>query len=40
MNFESATKEELLQIALYEDCDIRYKYKACKELCKRKRGYQ
>ena len=32
MNFENATKNQLLQIALYEDCPLDYKYQAIKEL--------
>lgn len=38
MNFEKATKEQLLQIALYEDCPMSFKYEACRELQKRNRG--
>ena len=33
MNYmEDATRKQLLQIALYEDCPIDYKYAACREL--------
>jgi hypothetical protein len=32
MHFEDATKEQLLQIALWEDCPIEYKYEAAAEL--------
>jgi DNA-binding NarL/FixJ family response regulator len=32
MNFEDATKQQLLQIALYEECPIEYKYEAVREL--------
>lgn len=32
MNFEDATKKQLLQIALNEDCPLEYKYEALKEL--------
>lgn len=35
MNFGKATKEQLLQIALYEDCPISLKYEACRELQRR-----
>lgn len=33
---EDATKEQLLTIALYEDCELDYKYAACRELQLRK----
>ena len=29
---EDANKKQLLQIALYEDCDLDLKYEACREL--------
>ena len=32
MNYEFATKQQLLQIALDEECDNQYKYRAIKEL--------
>jgi len=32
MNWESANKKQLLQIAISEDCDIDYKYEAVREL--------
>jgi len=32
MNFENATKEQLLQIALHEPCELEYKYEAIKQL--------
>lgn len=32
MNFKTATKEQLQQIALNEDCDINDKFKACRQL--------
>lgn len=32
MNWESANKRQLLQIALSEDCDFSYKYEALREL--------
>jgi transposase-like protein len=32
MNFEKATKQQLLTIALYEDCSVDLKYEACREL--------
>jgi len=32
VDYESASKRELLQIALYEECDIDYKYQAAREL--------
>jgi hypothetical protein len=32
MNFEDATKKQLLQIVLNEDCPIEYKYEAAREL--------
>ncbi|WP_226085664.1 hypothetical protein [Mesobacillus sp. S13] len=32
MNWESANKQQLLQIALSEDCDFSYKYEALREL--------
>jgi hypothetical protein len=35
-HFEDATKEQLLQIALYEDCPLDYKYAAARELELRK----
>lgn len=36
MNFEHATKRQLLQIALYESCPIKDKYAAIRELELRK----
>lgn len=36
MYLEDATKQELLTIALYEDCDVSIKYAACRELQLRK----
>lgn len=33
---EDATKEQLLTIALYEDCELELKYAACRELELRK----
>jgi len=30
--FEDATRAQLLQIALYEDCQLEYKYAAAREL--------
>jgi hypothetical protein len=35
-HFEDATREQLLTIALYEDCPLDYKYAACRELELRK----
>jgi hypothetical protein len=32
MNFDEATKKQLLTICLYEDCPMEYKYLAAKEL--------
>lgn len=32
VNWETATKKQLLQIALHEDCELEYKYTACREL--------
>jgi hypothetical protein len=32
MNFEDATKKQLLQIALKENCPLEYKYAAAREL--------
>lgn len=32
IHFEDATKEQLLQICLWEDCPIDYKYEAAAEL--------
>ncbi len=32
MYFEDASKQQLLTVALYENCDLDYKYKAAKEL--------
>jgi DNA-binding NarL/FixJ family response regulator len=32
MSFESATKTQLLQVALYEDCPLSFKYEALREL--------
>lgn len=32
MYFEDATRDELLQVALFEDCDISYKFEAVREL--------
>jgi hypothetical protein len=32
MHFEDALKTQLLQICLYEDCPIEYKYAAAREL--------
>lgn len=32
MDYEFATRKQLLQIALYEECPIEYKYAACREL--------
>ncbi|WP_335520447.1 hypothetical protein [Neobacillus drentensis] len=32
MHFEDASKRQLLQIALHEDCSIDYKYRAAREL--------
>ncbi|MGY0692954.1 hypothetical protein ACW2QC_09225 [Virgibacillus sp. FSP13] len=32
MNYETATKEQLLQVALNEDCPLEDKYKACRQL--------
>jgi transposase-like protein len=32
MNFEKATKRQLLTIALYEPCPLEYKYRAAREL--------
>lgn len=29
LDWNSATREQLLQIAIHEDCEIDYKYKAC-----------
>ncbi|ALX50445.1 hypothetical protein [Lentibacillus amyloliquefaciens] len=34
MNYESATKEQLLQVALNEDCSNDDKFKACRYLIK------
>lgn len=31
-HFDSATKKQLLQIALHEDCPLEYKYAAAREL--------
>jgi hypothetical protein len=36
MNLENATKKQLLQIALYEDCPLSFKYEALRELDLRK----
>jgi len=36
-HMENATKKELLQIALHENCDIDYKYAAVRELQRRQR---
>jgi hypothetical protein len=30
MNFDEATKKQLLTIALHEDCPLEYKYEQCK----------
>jgi hypothetical protein len=32
MYFEDATKQQLIQICLFEDCPIDYKYEAAREL--------
>lgn len=32
MKIEQATKQQLLQIALHEDCSMGFKYEACREL--------
>jgi hypothetical protein len=32
MHFEDALKTQLLQICLYEDCELEYKYAAAREL--------
>lgn len=32
MNMEDATKKQLLQIALFEECSLDEKYEACREL--------
>jgi len=32
MNFKTATKEQLLQVALNEKCDPTYKFKSCRQL--------
>ncbi|MGF6951884.1 hypothetical protein QF028_004389 [Neobacillus sp. B4I6] len=32
MNFDEATKKQLLTIALHDDCPLEFKYKACVEL--------
>lgn len=32
MNFEDATKTQLLQICLWEECPIEYKYESAREL--------
>jgi hypothetical protein len=32
MNFDEATKKQLLQIALFENCPLEYKYEAAREL--------
>lgn len=32
MNFKNATKQQLLQIATDEDCDINLKYRSCEQL--------
>jgi hypothetical protein len=29
LKWEKASREQLLQVALHEDCEIEYKYKAC-----------
>jgi len=36
VNFEDATRKQLLQIALHEECDIDYKWQAVAELEYRK----
>jgi hypothetical protein len=41
IHIENATRKELLQIALHENCDIDYKYAAIRELQRRqKREYK
>lgn len=35
MNFSVATKKQLLQIAMHEDCELDIKYAACRELQRR-----
>jgi hypothetical protein len=32
MNFDEATKKQLLTIAFYEDCPLEYKYESVREL--------
>ena len=32
IHYEDASKQQLLQIALWEDCPLEYKYAACREL--------
>ncbi|PWA08635.1 hypothetical protein DCC39_14445 [Pueribacillus theae] len=32
IHFEDATKQQLIQICLYEDCPLDYKYEAAREL--------